>query len=58
MLSARGFSPPWAIAYTDHHADLPVLELSVERFLVNPKPACLARIKRALAVEIAVLSWR
>src|SRR5687767_13334184 len=34
MLTARGFAPPWAFAYTDHHADLPVLELSAERFLV------------------------
>jgi phosphatidylglycerophosphatase C len=58
MLAARGFAPPWAIAYTDHHADLPVLELSAERFLVSPRPACRARIEQALRVAATVLSGR
>ena len=58
MLTARGFAPPWAIAYTDHHADLPVLKLSAERYLVSPKPECLARIKQALAGESIILAWR
>jgi phosphatidylglycerophosphatase C len=58
MLSARGFAPPWAVAYTDHHADLPVLQLSAERYLVSPKPRCLARIEQALASKATVLAWR
>ena len=58
MLTARGFAPPWAVAYTDHHADLPVLERSAERFLIDPKPACLARIERALPAATTRLSWR
>jgi phosphatidylglycerophosphatase C len=58
MLTARGFAPPWAIAYTDHRADLPVLKLSVERYLVTPTPECRAQIERALACEATILEWR
>jgi len=58
MLAARGFPPPWSVAYTDHHADLPVLKLSAERFLISPKPGCVARIEAALSVESTILSWR
>lgn len=58
MLTARGFAPPWAVAYTDHHADLPVLERSAERFLIDPRPACLARIEHALPAATKQLSWR
>lgn len=58
MLSARGFSPPWAVAYTDHHVDIPVLLLSAERYLVNPKPKCLARIEQALDTKATILTWR
>jgi phosphatidylglycerophosphatase C len=58
MLAARGFAPPWAVAYTDHHADLPVVRLSAERYLVSPRPECLARIERALQAPATVLGWR
>lgn len=58
MLIARGFARPWAVAYTDHHADLPVLKLSTECYLVSPTPECLALIKRSLATEATILAWR
>lgn len=58
MLAARGFAPPWAVAYTDHRADLPVLRLTAERFLVSPRPGCLARIETALGTKATVLAWR
>ena len=58
MLTVRGFAPPWSIAYTDHHADIPVLALSAERFLISPKPECLARIEQALPGSPTVLPWR
>jgi len=58
MLSARGFAPPWAVAYTDHQADLPVLSQSAERFLVSPRPECLARIRAQLPGATTVLAWR
>ena len=58
MLSARGFAPPWAAVYTDHHADLPILELAGQCYLVSPKPRCLAIIRRKLPVVPTVLAWR
>jgi phosphatidylglycerophosphatase C len=58
MLAARGFAPPWAFAYTDHQCDLPVLELSRDCFLVNPKPKCLGRIEQVLKVKPVILAWR
>ena len=58
MLAQRGFAPPWAVAYTDHRADLPLLRLSERWFLVSPKPACLRHIERELEVQAEVLSWR
>lgn len=58
MLTARGFAPPWAITYTDHRADLPILALSAKRYLISPTPKCRARIEEALATEIDILMWR
>lgn len=58
MLIARGFSPPWAVAYTDHHADLPILKLSTECYLVSPTTECLALIKQSLPTEATILIWR
>jgi phosphatidylglycerophosphatase C len=58
MLAERGYAPPWAVAYTDHHADLPVLRQSAERFVVSPKPECLKRIEQALGGKATVLAWR
>jgi phosphatidylglycerophosphatase C len=58
MLRARGYAPPWAVAYTDHHADLPLLRNSAQWFLVSPKADCLQRIEAAMAVQAQVLAWR
>ena len=58
MLSTRGFAPPWTVTYTDHPCDLPVLKLSSERYLINPKPDAVALIRRELAGESTVLTWR
>lgn len=58
MLAERGFAPPWAMAYTDHRVDLPLLRLSQQWFLVDPRPECLRRIEQELAVRAEVLSWR
>jgi phosphatidylglycerophosphatase C len=58
MLSERGFAPPWAVTYTDHHCDLPVLRLSRERYLISPKPQCVARIEHALSIKATILAWR
>ncbi|HGM6769746.1 TPA: haloacid dehalogenase-like hydrolase [Stenotrophomonas maltophilia] len=58
MLAARGYAPPWAVAYTDHRADLPVLKLAAERFLIDPKPECVTRLEAALASKMKILNWR
>ncbi|WMJ68222.1 HAD family hydrolase [Stenotrophomonas sp. 24(2023)] len=57
MLAAVGFTPPWAVAYTDHHADLPVLQHSAACYVVNPQPRCLARIQQQLDTAVTVLHW-
>lgn len=58
MLTERGFAPPWAVAYTDHQCDLPVLALCREYYLVNPKPEAIRLIQRALGSRSVVLTWR
>lgn len=58
MLSNRGFAPPWAVTYTDHQCDLPVLKLSAERFLVNPTPETIRLIERELPCGTTILNWR
>ena len=58
MLTERGFAPPWAVAYTDHRSDLPVLRNSKSWFLISPQPACVDCIERVLATKANVLAWR
>lgn len=58
MLSSRGFAPPWTVSYTDHQCDLPILKLSDQRFLVNPKPEAVQLIERELACKASILAWR
>lgn len=58
MLASRGFAPPWSVSYTDHQCDLPVLKLSDQRFLVNPKPESVRLIERELACKASILAWR
>ena len=57
MLAARGYAAPWAITYTDHPCDLPVLKLPRERFLVNPKPGAAESIEPELGCGTEVLAW-
>ncbi|HEX7339005.1 MAG TPA: HAD family hydrolase [Rhodanobacteraceae bacterium] len=58
MLAARGFTPPWAAVYTDHHADLPLLHQAQVGYLVSPTPETLARVQKALSSPPMVLDWR
>ena len=58
MLSARGFAPPWQIAYTDHRCDLPVLLQARQCILINPTPRCLAALRAGLTRPPTVLVWR
>jgi phosphatidylglycerophosphatase C len=58
MLAQRGYAPPWAVTYTDHECDLPVIGQSTECFLVNPKPNAIRVITDRLSFTPTVLSWR
>jgi phosphatidylglycerophosphatase C len=58
MLSERGYPPPWAVTYTDHECDLPVIGHSAQCFLVNPKPQAVRAITDSLKSTPTVLSWR
>jgi phosphatidylglycerophosphatase C len=58
MLSERGFAPPYAVAYSDHHCDLPVLQSSRQCWLVSPKAGCIVKIGQALSTPPGILSWR
>lgn len=58
MLSERGFPPPWAVTYTDHECDLPVLELSKECFLINPKPRAIQLVTEKLSCRPKILAWQ
>jgi len=48
-------SAPITYAYTDHRDDLELLKLAAIKILVNPTPANLNAIQRALAEEIQIL---
>jgi phosphatidylglycerophosphatase C len=58
MLAQRGYPPPWAVTYTDHECDLPVIGHSRECFLVNPRPKAILAISERLSFTPTVLSWR
>lgn len=58
MLTQRGYPPPWNATYTDHECDLPVIGLSAEFFLVNPRPKTIRIITDKLSCTPVVLSWR
>lgn len=57
MLTQRGYPPPWAVTYTDHECDLPLIGHSSECFLVNPRPQAIRAISERLSFTPTVLSW-
>jgi len=58
MLAQRGYPPPWIATYTDHECDLPMIEQSLECFLVNPRPQAVRIITERLSFAPVVLSWQ
>jgi phosphatidylglycerophosphatase C len=58
MLTQRGFVPPWAIGYTDHKSDLPLLQRCAERHLVNAKANCIKAVEESLADKVNLLTWQ
>jgi phosphatidylglycerophosphatase C len=58
MLQERGFAPPWAFVYSDHEADLPLLQAGSTQFVVNPNPRTAARLLAILGPSASVVTWR
>ena len=57
MLQARGFSAPFAFAYSDHEADLPLLISAEQRYIVNPKRRSAEILSAELRESGVVLKW-
>jgi phosphoserine phosphatase len=58
MLRERGYASPWAFVYSDHQNDLPLFEHGLERFVINARPECAARLLAVLGSSAGFLSWR
>lgn len=58
MLAERGIEAPYACVYTDHSDDLPLLERTEQRFAINPRPACWARMQHRFGGSVQSLRWR
>jgi phosphatidylglycerophosphatase C len=57
-LAAHGIQPPWEIAYSDSHSDLPMLHGALRPVLVNPDARLLARARRELGQRVSSVHWR
>jgi len=43
--------------YSDSSADIPILSLSKNKYLVNPKKRCLIKFKREFGNDFSLLAW-
>ncbi len=57
QLALRGVRPPWACAYSDAGADLPMLASAESAVLVNPDAALRARMQAHLGERYAEADW-
>lgn len=57
MLLARGFASPFAFAYSDHEADLPLLRNAMERYIINPNRRSAEVLAAELGESAVVLLW-
>jgi len=57
QLAARGIRPPWAVAYSDHAVDLPLLRGAEVAVLVNASPAFLGLARAELEGEVHLADW-
>lgn len=57
ILAEAGYGQSWAFAYTDSHADLPLLERATQPFLVNAKHASTARVQARGLASLRALRW-
>jgi phosphatidylglycerophosphatase C len=56
MISAAGYGQI-AIAYSDSHADLPLLRAARRPVVVNPKASAVATFRRVLPAGTPILNW-
>ncbi len=57
QLAAHGVEQPWAVAYSDHAVDLPLLRGAEVAVLVNASPAFLALARAELTGEVHLADW-
>lgn len=57
QLAVHGIVAPWAVAYSDHAVDLPLLGGARVAVLVNPSPALEETARRELAGEVRAARW-
>jgi phosphatidylglycerophosphatase C len=58
MLTARGYPPPWKVAYSDAATDLPLFAGTPRPVLVNGDEKDVARITRTLGRPPETVTWR
>lgn len=56
-LARYGIRPPWDVAYSDSHHDLPILAAARSAVLVNPDRHALARVSARLGRRLSVVEW-
>lgn len=56
MLAERGIVAPWAVAYSDSDADIPMLTRADRAVIVSPRPRALVRLTRALP-QAELVDW-
>lgn len=57
QLAAHGVAAPWAVAYSDHAIDLPLLRGAEVAVLVNASPAFLGLARAELEGEVHLVDW-
>lgn len=57
QLAEHGIVAPWAVAYSDHAVDLPLLDGAEVAVLVNPSPKLLELGRRELRGEVQAARW-
>ncbi|MDO8184589.1 haloacid dehalogenase-like hydrolase [Conexibacter sp. JD483] len=57
QLAAHGVRAPWAVAYSDHAVDLPLLRGAEVAVLVNASPAFLGLARAELEGEVHLADW-
>ena len=57
QLAALGIAAPWALAYSDSAADLPMLAAAQAPVLVNARPKLARRVERALSRDVQRVDW-